>query len=114
EVEHAKIRLSDGKETELPLGFVEAGLKAPIRRQAFEAHTSALGERIAEHIRRCLKSAGVGADQIDAVFLTGGSTRIPHVRAAILGEAPEARVVEGDIFGAVGAGLTIEAARRYG
>ncbi|MET0314212.1 MAG: Hsp70 family protein, partial [Hansschlegelia sp.] len=114
EVEHAKIRLSDGDETELSLGFAEAGLKALIRRQAFEAHTSALGERIAEHIRRCLKSAGVGADKIDAVFLTGGSTRIPHVRAAILGEAPEARVVEGDIFGAVGAGLTIEAERRYG
>jgi hypothetical chaperone protein len=114
EVEHAKIRLSAGEETELPLGFAESGLKAPIRRQAFEAHTSALSEKISEHIRRCLKSAGVGADKIDAVFLTGGSTRIPHVRAAILGEAPEARVVEGDIFGAVGSGLTIEAGRRYG
>lgn len=113
-VEDAKIRLSDGEETNLSLGFVEAGLSAPIRRAAFERHTQALGGKIAERIRLCLKAAGLTSDRVDAVFLTGGSTRIPHVRAAIVGETPQARVVEGDIFGAVGTGLTIEAARRYG
>lgn len=113
-VENAKIRLSDGEETEVALGFAEQGLSAPIRRQSFERHTEALAAKISGRIARCLAAAGVGAERIDAVFLTGGSTRIPHVRAAILGEVLEARVVEGDIFGAVGAGLTIEAARRYG
>ena len=54
------------------------------------------------------------ADRIDAVFLTGGSTLLPQVRAAILAEAPDARVVEGNIFGSVGLGLTVEALRRYG
>ena len=53
-------------------------------------------------------------ERLDAVFLTGGSTRLAHVRAAILAMAPEARVVDGDTFGSVGTGLTIEAARRYG
>jgi hypothetical protein len=33
---------------------------------------------------------------------------------AILAAAPGARVVEGDTFGSVGLGLTVEAARRYG
>ncbi|MFC3695079.1 Hsp70 family protein [Chenggangzhangella methanolivorans] len=113
-VEAAKIRLSDGEETEVALGYAEQGLVAPIRRAAFERHTAALGEKIAERIRRCLAAAGLKPESIDAVFLTGGSTRVPHVRAAILGEVPAARVVEGDIFGAVGTGLTIEAARRYG
>ncbi|PZQ19127.1 MAG: heat-shock protein [Ancylobacter novellus] len=113
-VEGAKIALSDGQETEIALGWAEPGLSASVRREAFERHTEALGGKIAERIRRCLASAGLAADQIDAVFLTGGSTRIPHVRAAILAETPDARVVEGDIFGAVGTGLTIEAARRYG
>jgi len=32
----------------------------------------------------------------------------------IVGELPGARIVEGDKFGAVGLGLTIEALRRYG
>jgi hypothetical chaperone protein len=48
------------------------------------------------------------------VFLTGGSVRLAHVRKAIVGAVPAARIVEGDTFGAVGKGLTIEAARRYG
>jgi len=114
EVESAKIRLSEADATTLPLGWAESGLEAPIRRDAFERHTYALAEKIRERIARCLITAGVAAERIDAVFLTGGSTRIPHVRQAILGAVPGALAVEGDTFGAVGAGLTIEAARRYG
>jgi hypothetical chaperone protein len=113
-VEGAKIRLSEGEETDLALGFAETGLSAPIRREAFERQTEALGEKIAERIRGCVSAAGLTAEKIDAVFLTGGSTRILHVRASVLAEVAQARVVEGDIFGAVGTGLTIEAARRYG
>lgn len=48
------------------------------------------------------------------MFLTGGSTLLPHVRGAITGRLPEARVIEGDTFGSVGQGLAIEAGRRYG
>jgi len=114
EVESAKIRLSEADATTLPLGWAERGLEASIRRDAFERHTYALAEKIRERIARCLITAGVAAERIDAVFLTGGSTRIPHVRQAILGAVPGALAVEGDTFGAVGAGLTIEAARRYG
>ena len=51
---------------------------------------------------------------IDAVFLTGGSVQLAHVRRAIVERLPAARVIDGDTFGAVGKGLTIEAARRYG
>jgi hypothetical chaperone protein len=36
------------------------------------------------------------------------------VRRAILAGVPAAKVIDGDTFGAVGKGLTIEAARRYG
>jgi hypothetical chaperone protein len=40
--------------------------------------------------------------------------QIPHVRNAILSGVPAAQVVEGDTFGAVGKGLTVEAERRFG
>jgi len=53
------------------------------------------------------------ADRIDTVFLTGGSTLLPHVRAGILAALPAARVVEGDKFGSVGLGLTLQAKRLY-
>jgi hypothetical chaperone protein len=48
------------------------------------------------------------------VSLTGGSVKLAHVRKAITMAVPAARIVEGDIFGAVGKGLTLEALRRYG
>ncbi|MFD1702511.1 Hsp70 family protein [Methylopila henanensis] len=114
EVEGAKIRLSETEETAVPLGWAEPRLAAAVRRERFVGHTGALTAKIAERIGRCLAAAGVGPERIDAVFLTGGSTRIPHVRAAILGAVPAARPVEGDVFGSVGLGLTLEAARRYG
>jgi hypothetical chaperone protein len=38
--------------------------------------------------------------------------KLAHVRKAITKAVPSARIVEGDIFGAVGKGLTLEALRR--
>jgi hypothetical chaperone protein len=60
------------------------------------------------------EQAQLAAQDIDAVFLTGGSVRLVHVRSAIVQGAPAAQVIEGDTFGAVGKGLTIEATRRFG
>jgi hypothetical chaperone protein len=58
--------------------------------------------------------AGLAPGQVDTVFLTGGTTLLPAVRQAVTAALPDARVVEGDRFGAVGLGLAIEAQRRYG
>jgi hypothetical chaperone protein len=73
-----------------------------------------LAERVAARIKLCLAQARLSASDIDAVFLTGGSVRLSHVRKAITRAVPSARVIEGDTFGAVGKGLTLEALRRYG
>jgi hypothetical chaperone protein len=73
-----------------------------------------LAERIAARIKNCLTQAGLAARDIDAVLLTGGSVQLAHVRNAITKTVPSARLVEGDTFGAVGKGLTLEALRRYG
>ena len=114
EIEDAKIALSEIDEVVLPLGWVEPGLVAEIGRPDLARHSADLARRIGACITRCLRDAGVEASAIDALFLTGGSTRLAPVREAILAAAPEARVVEGDTFGSVGLGLTVEAARRYG
>jgi hypothetical chaperone protein len=114
EVEEAKIALSDTRQADIPLEWVAPGLNASIGRPDLVSHTRQLAERIAARIKLCLKQAGVAADNIDAVFLTGGSVRLTHVRNAITKAVPSARIVEGDTFGAVGKGLTLEALRRYG
>lgn len=112
EVEGAKIATSDAGQGSIALDWVERGLSAEIDRDDLVTHTDELSRRIAARVDRCLAQAGLTADRIDALFLTGGSTGLPHVRAALTGTVPGARVVEGDTFGSVGTGLTIEAARR--
>jgi hypothetical chaperone protein len=114
EVEGAKIALSDQAQAEIPLAWVAPNLKAEIGRPDLVSHTRQLANRIGDRIKTCLKQAQLSASDIDAVFLTGGSVKLAHVRSAITKAAPSARVVDGDTFGAVGKGLTLEALVRYG
>ena len=114
EVEEAKIALSDRRQADIPLQWVAPKLDAAIGRRDLVRHTRGLAERIAARIKLCLAQAQLSPEDIDAVFLTGGSVRLGHVRKAITEAVPSARIVEGDIFGAVGKGLTLEALRRYG
>jgi hypothetical chaperone protein len=114
EVEEAKIALSDTRRADIPLEWIAPGLRAAIARSDLVSHTRQLAERIGARIKLCLAQARLSAGDIDAVFLTGGSVRLAHVRKAITKAVPSARIVEGDTFGAVGKGLTLEALRRYG
>jgi hypothetical chaperone protein len=114
EVEDAKIALSEQRRSQIPLEWIEPGLNASIARLDLVSHTRQLADRIAARIKNCLVQAGLTSGAIDAVFLTGGSVKLAHVRKAITKALPSVRIVEGDIFGAVGKGLTLEALRRYG
>jgi hypothetical chaperone protein len=114
EIEGAKITLSDAPRATIPLDWIQPDLDIGITRKELVGHTKQLAARIGARIEICLEQAGLDAGDIDAVFLTGGSARLPHVRKAITAMLPSARTVDGDTFGAVGKGLTIEAARRYG
>ena len=113
DVESAKIALTDAPQSRIDLDWVEKGLFAGIGRKDLIRTTQALADRIGERIRLCLKQAGLPASSIDTVFLTGGSVQLAHVRKAIKDVLPDARLIDGDTFGAVGKGLTIEAAQRY-
>ncbi len=114
DVEGVKIGLSETPKSSIALDWIEKGLEAGVRRKDLVGHTQRLADRIEARIDICLKQAGLAGTDIDAVFLTGGSVQLAHVRKAITAKLPAARAIDGDTFGAVGKGLTIEAARRYG
>lgn len=114
EIEEAKIALSDKRQADIPLEWVAPGLDVAISRPDLASHTRKLAERIGARIKVCLSQARLSAGDIDAVFLTGGSVRLTHVRKSITRAVPSARIVAGDTFGAVGKGLTLEALLRYG
>ena len=113
-VEEAKIALADDEAAEIPMDWVEPGLAVALGRGELARATQTLADRLGARAAACLRRAGLGPEGIDAVFLTGGSTRLAHARSAILAAVPAARAVEGDTFGSVGTGLAIEAGRRYG
>lgn len=113
-VEEAKIALSSARTFDIDLSMVEPGLEAPATRGRLAEAIADPVNRLAAMVQGCLVQAGLKPNQVDAVFLTGGSTLLPAVRDAICAEVPEARVVEGDKFGAVGLGLALDAARKFG
>jgi hypothetical chaperone protein len=105
-VEDAKIGLSDTDRTTVPLGFVEHGLTAAVDRIDFDRAIETRTDRLYATASACIKLAGLSAADVDTVFLTGGSSRVPAVRAAIARAAPPARLARGSDLLSVAMGLT--------
>jgi len=114
QVEAAKIALSDAQSATLELDRLAPGLRHTLTRLEFEAATEQLVSRVAATVGDLLTTAGVTADAVDTVFFTGGASGVPVLRQRIAALLPQARCVEGDLFGSIGAGLAVEAQRRYG
>jgi hypothetical chaperone protein len=113
EVEAAKIALSDVEATSFALPL-EPPVTVRMARADVDQAVHDDTTRLLEAIARCTELAAIRSDQIQSVFLTGGSTGIPAVRNRILAQLPNARAVPGDMFGSVGMGLAIDAQRRFG
>ncbi|MBD5802943.1 Chaperone protein DnaK [Azoarcus sp. Aa7] len=114
QVEQAKIDLSAAPTAALNLDRLEAGLGHTITGAEFTAATETLVDRVAACVSGLLNDAGLRRDQVDTIYFTGGASAVPQLRARIAAELPAARSVEGDLYGSIGAGLAVEAARRYG
>jgi hypothetical chaperone protein len=114
DVESAKIALSRGDETTIDLSYIEEELAIPVTRDIFEASIDHECSKISKSVRECLKQANVRPEQVDTLFLTGGSTSIPLIEAACRDATPDVRTVRGDKFASVGIGLTIDAGLKFG
>ena len=114
QVEAAKIALSDATNTEMNLGRIAPGEHLVLHRPDFDGAINALVSRVEATISRLLLDAGVTAAGVDTVFFTGGSSGVPLLRDRIAAVLGGARAVEGDRFGSIGAGLALDAQRRFG
>lgn len=113
-VEDAKISLSDEISVPLPLEFIETALEGTATRRRFEEAIAAKTDRLHTTAAKCIKDAGLTRDSIQTIFFTGGSSRVPAVRDAIMRAAPVARPSSGSDFLSVALGLTREAHKRFG
>jgi hypothetical chaperone protein len=105
-VEDAKIVLSAEERATVPLTFLEAGLAITARRVDFDRAVDAGIDRLHKAASDCVAAAGLRPAAIDTIFLTGGSSRVPAVRAAIGRAAPSARLAGASDLLSVALGLT--------
>jgi len=113
-VEDAKIGLTDHPIVPLAFTGEEMGLATPIARADLERSIDALIKRIEDRIGLTLTMAGLPADRIETLILTGGSTQIPAILKRLRTMFPVARFVDTDAFGSVGLGLALDARRKFG
>jgi hypothetical chaperone protein len=112
-VETAKIALSDAETAKFRFDVRGRWIAEPLQRADFDEAIADAVERIAGALMQAVSAAGVAPDAIDSAILTGGSTQVPLVEAALNRTLPTARFVRTDAFGSVGLGLALDAARRF-
>ncbi|WP_246270396.1 Hsp70 family protein [Hongsoonwoonella zoysiae] len=113
-VEGAKVALSEADAHNLHLPLPAGDLEVDITvDDLVEAIHASVG-RVERALDECLLRAGVPAAAVSTVFLTGGSASIPYVRDRLTKKFSRARIVQGDVFGSVGSGLALDAARKFG
>jgi hypothetical chaperone protein len=114
DVERAKIALSAGDETLLDLAYIESRFSVPVGQKNFERSIANLVRRVEDCIAQTVTDAAVPAAQINTVFMTGGSSMARPIQSLIRRLFPAAEIVSGDVFGAVGKGLGLDAKRKFG
>jgi hypothetical chaperone protein len=112
-VEETKIALSDAPQVTLALDRLSPPMDLAVLRAEFDDAILHLVKRIEDTVGDLLRSAGVTADQVDTVFFTGGSSGVQLLREKIGALVPNAKRVEGDLFGSIGTGLALDAQRKF-
>ena len=113
-MEEGKIALSDAASATLDLDRLSPPDMLTLQRDRFEAATGHLVLSCEQAVTKMLADAGVAPGAVDTVFFTGGSSGVPMLRERLGALLPKARKVEGDLFGSIGAGLALDAIRKFG
>ncbi len=105
-VEQAKIGCSG---SDLPqvmdLSLVQDHLVAEMSAHTVAEHLQALFLEVVACGQTCVQLAGLKTSQIDAVYMTGGSSALQPFQAALRLAFPGVDLVTGDLFGGVASGL---------
>lgn len=110
EVEQAKIDSSVGDApVTIDLSFVEAALGVSLTPGDMAQHLSESLAKVVASAHECVRRAGLRSHDLDAVYLTGGSSALRPFQQALRRSFAGVKLVEGDLFGGVAAGLAYSA-----
>ena len=112
--EQAKIEVAVTGSARIDLALVEALLTADVSETQAAAALEADLLRIVDAARQTVRQAGVGAEQVDVLYFTGGSTGLTPLVKRIAQNFPRAQHVRGDRFASVAQGLGLHARTVFG
>jgi hypothetical chaperone protein len=104
-IEAAKIQLSSQPETRIAFDEARVTIDEPLTRADFERFCRPLLTTLDDAVTELLARAHTAPREIDAVFLTGGSSQIPAVRDLFVERFGESRLRSADAFASVAEGL---------
>ena len=108
-IESAKCRLSGHGDATVIFKDYGIAIEEFITRTAFDDMIRDLVAKIDACVTDTLDNAGLEAEQIDAVFLTGGSSYIPLIRGIFESRLGPDKIKTSDAFTSVAYGLGLEA-----
>ncbi|MBE7369750.1 Hsp70 family protein [Ramlibacter sp. HM2] len=112
QVERAKIASStSGGRAPIDLPAVERGLQAQLDAEGMARDLDPLLLQVVDRAADCVRAAGLQPDQLDALYLTGGSSSLRPFLARLRQRFPGTDIVEGDLFGGVATGLAYAGGR---
>ncbi|RZL86547.1 MAG: Hsp70 family protein [Variovorax sp.] len=109
-VEQAKIDASvQDAEMRIDLDSAQAGLSTTLTPLDMQQQLAALLETVMACAHACVQRAGLRSGDLDAIYLTGGSSALRPFQQALRRSFAGVPLVEGDLFGGVAAGLAYAA-----
>ncbi|RIX75728.1 Hsp70 family protein [Acidovorax cavernicola] len=110
EVEQAKIdgSVSDA-EVSIDLSCIEPGLVSALTPADMAQQLAAPLENVVACAHACVKRAGLRSGDLDAIYLTGGSSALRPFQRALRASFAGVPLIEGDLLGGVAAGLAYSA-----
>jgi len=109
EVERAKCELSYRRESTIQLMDEHIRIAEPLTREQFEGIIATDLARADQCVEEAVRASGLGAEEIDVVLATGGSSAIPLFRQMLEHKFGPGKVREHDLFAGVTQGLAVAA-----
>jgi len=106
-VSAAKMQLSQAEEGTLSLHVAGVDIERTILRAEFEEWIAPELDDIAACVSRALAQAGITESQVDRIFLTGGTSFVPAIRAQFENRFGASKIETGDQLVSIAYGLSL-------
>jgi hypothetical chaperone protein len=104
---NAKMDLSSNQTTIMNMDIFSDPFLLDLSRKSFNETIYNNIQEIDDALHETMKLANISFDKIDKVFLTGGSTLVPEVKALYEKYFSKDKIIHTDVFTSVGYGLTL-------